>query len=82
MRIRNLIMPLALLFGACSETPVEEKGDEAIAEMEKQIEQDALSLEQAADKAAKALAEDIDAELAADGIAEPVAAVPAKAAAN
>jgi hypothetical protein len=73
MRVPTLILPAALILAACSETPVEEKGDEAIAEHEIQIEQDAQSLEEAADKAVKALEEDIDAELASDGIAEPAA---------
>ena len=71
MRNGALLTASALLLSACSETPVEEKGDEAIAEMEAQIEEDAKSLEEAADEAVKALAEDIDAELAADGIPDP-----------
>jgi len=73
MRVPALILPAALILAACSETPVEEKGDEAIAEHEIQIEQDAQSLEEAADKAVKALEADIDAELASDGIADPAA---------
>lgn len=73
MRVHSLILAAALILAACSESPVEEKGSEAIAEHEIQIEQEAQSLEEAADKAAKALEEDIDAELAADGIAEPAA---------
>ncbi len=68
MRARTLIGLSVLLLAACSETPVEEKGDEAIAEMEAEIEEDAKSLEEAADEAVKALAEDIDAEMAAEGI--------------
>ncbi|WP_339690776.1 hypothetical protein [uncultured Parasphingorhabdus sp.] len=82
MRICALLTVSALLLSACSETPVEEKGDEAIAEMEKEIEQDAQSLEEAADEAVKAMAEDIDAELAADGIAGPAAAPKAEVTKN
>ncbi len=82
MRIYALLAASALLLSACSETPVEEKGDEAVAEMEKQIEQDAQSLEEAADEAVKAMAEDIDAELAADGIAGPAPAPKAEVTKN
>ncbi|NCN83252.1 MAG: hypothetical protein GW808_03965 [Sphingomonadales bacterium] len=71
MNFRYLLVPAVLLLASCSETPVEEKGDAAIAEHEIEIEQDALSLEQAADEAVKVLEEDIDAELAADGIGDP-----------
>jgi len=73
MRILPLLMPAALALAACSETPVEEQGEVAIAEMEKQIQEDAQSLEEAADEAVKALEEDIDAQLAADGIGAPAA---------
>tara|TARA_R110000824_G_scaffold11585_2_gene50632 strand:+ start:2914 stop:3162 length:249 start_codon:yes stop_codon:yes gene_type:complete len=73
MRFHASLTLTALLLTACSETPVEEKGDEAIAEMEAQIEEEAQSLEEAADQAVKALEEDIDAELAADGIGDPAA---------
>tara|TARA_R110002033_G_scaffold89424_6_gene139583 strand:- start:104 stop:352 length:249 start_codon:yes stop_codon:yes gene_type:complete len=73
MKKPGFLVLTALLLAACSETPVEEKGDEAIAEMESQIEEEAKSLEEAADEAVKALAEDIDAELAADGIPDPAA---------
>lgn len=73
MRSLSILGSSILLLAACSETPVEEKGDAAIAEMEAQIEQDAQSLQDAADEAAKVMAEDIDAELAADGISDPAA---------
>lgn len=76
MRSGAFLALTALLLAGCSETPVEEKGDAAIAEMDTQIEQEAQSLEEAADEAVKALAEDIDAELAADGIADPAAETP------
>ncbi|MEJ6595462.1 hypothetical protein [Parasphingorhabdus sp.] len=82
MRVRNLILPAALILAACSETPVEDKGNEAIAEMENQIEQESQSLEEAADKAVKALEEDIDAELATDGIADPAAKLQPEATEN
>jgi len=73
MKILRILVPVALMLAGCSETPVEEKGDEAIAEHEQQIKEDAQSLEQAADEAVKAMEEDIDAELAADGIGDPAA---------
>ncbi len=82
MRIYSLVTASALLLSACSETPVEEKDDEAVAEMEKQIEQDAQSLEEAADAAVKAMAQDIDADLASDGIPGPAAAPDADATKN
>ena len=73
MKIRHILMPALLMLTACSETPIEEQGEEAIAEQEIQIQEDAQSLEEAADAAVKALEEDIDAELAADGIRDPAA---------
>ncbi|WP_417622296.1 hypothetical protein [Parasphingorhabdus sp.] len=78
MKSLGLLVPAILLLIACSETPVEERGDEAIAEMEKQIEAEARSLEQAADEAVKAMSEDIDAELAAEGVGAPTAESPPK----
>lgn len=71
MKLHRLLAPAVLLLASCSETPVEEKGDEAIAEHEQQIQEDAQSLEQAADEAVKVLESDIDAELAADGVGDP-----------
>lgn len=68
MRTRNALVPAMLILAACSESPIEDQGEAAIAEQENSIEKDAQSLEEAADEAVKALAEDIDAELAADGI--------------
>ncbi|WP_321323721.1 hypothetical protein [uncultured Parasphingorhabdus sp.] len=73
MRALPLLGLSLLLLAACSETPMEEQGDEAIAEMEAEIEEDARSLEEAAAEAARVMAEDIDAELAADGVNDPVA---------
>lgn len=60
-----------LMLGACSESPIEDQGEEAIAELEREIEEDAQSLEEAADEAVKALAEDIDSQLVADGVSAP-----------
>ncbi|MEM8918877.1 MAG: hypothetical protein AAGE37_08465 [Pseudomonadota bacterium] len=62
---------IAALLASCSETPIEEQGEEAIAEMERQIEEDARSLEQAAAEALQALEEDIAEELEVDGIGAP-----------
>ena len=73
MIFRHLLVPLVVLVAACSETPVEEQGEEAVAEREMQIEEDALSLEEAADEAVKALEADIDSQLAAEGIRAPSA---------
>lgn len=73
MTFRHLLVPLVVLVAACSETPVEEQGEEAVAEREMQIEEDALSLEEAADEAVKALEADIDSQLAAEGIRAPSA---------
>ncbi len=71
MKTGNILVPALLVVAACSETPVEEQGEEAIAEREIEIEEDARSLEEAADEAVRALEEDIDAELAAEGIGGP-----------
>ncbi|QJB68206.1 hypothetical protein [Parasphingorhabdus halotolerans] len=71
-------LPLSLFFvSACSETPIEEHGGEAAAEMEQQIEAEAKTLEQAADEAVEILDAEIEAELEDEGVgkpAEPVAA--------
>jgi hypothetical protein len=82
MKFHQILMPLALALTACSETPVEEQGDEAIAEMENEIQEDAQSLEEAADAAVKALEEEIDAQLVDDGIGTPEAVNLPKAAEN
>ena len=65
-------LPLSLFFvSACSETPIEEQGAEAVAEMEQQIEDDAKTLEQAADEAVEILDAEIQAELEDEGIGKP-----------
>ncbi|SIN98034.1 hypothetical protein SAMN02745824_2518 [Parasphingorhabdus marina DSM 22363] len=71
---QTAIIPAIILLASCSETPIEEQGEEAIAEMERQIEQDARSLEEAAAEAVQALEQDIADELEADGIGAPDAA--------
>lgn len=68
MKTANALIPALLMLAACSETPVEERGEAAIAEMEQKIEDDAQSLEEAGDEAAEVLAKEIDAQLATDGI--------------
>lgn len=73
MRTGNILVPIVMILAACSQTPVEEQGDEAIAEHEIQIQEDAKSLEEAADAAVRALEEDIEAELAADGFGKRAA---------
>ncbi|MEO9600942.1 hypothetical protein [Parasphingorhabdus sp.] len=71
MKNRDLILPTALLLAACSETPIDEQGAAAIAELEQQIQEDAQSLEEAAAEAVRTLEEEIDAEMAEDGITAP-----------
>ncbi|MGB5725079.1 MAG: hypothetical protein WBM39_11760 [Parasphingorhabdus sp.] len=71
MKIGHALATATLILAACSETPIEERGEEAIAEMESQIEKDARSLEEAADESVKALEKDIDSQLADDGIGGP-----------
>ena len=73
MKTANALIPALLMLAACSETPVEERGEAAIAEMEQKIEDDAQSLEEAADEAAEVLAKEIDAQLATEGIGAPAA---------
>lgn len=73
MKTANALIPALLMLAACSETPVEERGEAAIAEMEQKIEEDAQSLEEAADEAAEVLAKEIDAQLATEGIGAPAA---------
>ncbi|MEL6875441.1 MAG: hypothetical protein AAGM33_08160 [Pseudomonadota bacterium] len=68
---RMILIAAMMLVTSCSETPIEEQGEEAIAEMEKQIEEDARSLEAAAAEAVTILEEDIAEELEADGIGAP-----------
>lgn len=75
------LLAMALLLASCSESPIEEQGEEAIAEMEKQIEKDARSLEEAAAEAVTILEQDIAEELEADGVAAPDEA-PAEASEN
>lgn len=66
--MRQLIFLTSLsLLAACSEAPIEDQGEAAIAEIEKQIEGDARSLEEAADEAVKVLESEIEEELTADG---------------
>lgn len=71
-----------LLLAACSEPPIEEQGEEAIAEMEKEIEADARSLEEAADEAVKLLEAEIEDELKNEGVGVPQAAEASEEAAD
>lgn len=61
------ILPFALL-AACSETNLDDLNDGELEEIEKQVEEDAKSLIEAADEAVIAMEEDIQAELNADGV--------------
>lgn len=69
MKIGYALTTAVLMLAACSETPVEEQGEEAIAEQETEIKEAARSLEEAADEAVKALEEEIDAEMTTEGFA-------------
>jgi len=69
MRYLVLLSAGALLV-SCSETPLEEQSDVERSETDKQVEADAQSLEEAADKAVKVLEKEIEAELAEEGMAE------------
>ena len=40
MKIRHILVPALLMLAACSETPIEEQGEEAIAEQEIQIQEE------------------------------------------
>ncbi|WP_108809970.1 hypothetical protein [Sphingorhabdus sp. Alg231-15] len=62
-----LLVSVFAILTACSEVPVEEQGEEAVLEMENQIEGDAKSLEEAADEAVKVLQSEIEQDLSADG---------------
>ncbi len=71
MKGLSIVPLLAIALSACSETPIEEQGEDAIAELDRQIERDANSLEEAADEAVQALEAEIAAELEDDGITAP-----------
>lgn len=60
------------ILAACSEVPLEDQSEEAAAEIEKQIEGDAKSLEEAAAESVKVLESEIEEELQADGFQRPV----------
>jgi len=62
---------LIIALSACSETPIREQSEEEVVEIEKQIEADAKSLEEAADEAVKVLESEIEAELKSEGIGAP-----------
>jgi len=51
-----LLCTAILLMPACSEQPMEERGEEALLELEQEIEEGAKDLEKAADEAAAILA--------------------------
>lgn len=70
--MRQLIFFVSLsVLAACSEAPIEEQGEAAVVEIEKQIEGDARSLEEAAEEAVKVLEAEIEEELRADGFPRP-----------
>ncbi len=71
MRGLSIVPLFASALSACSENPIEEQGEDAIAELDRQIERDAKSLEEAADEAVQALEAEIAAELEDDGITAP-----------
>ena len=59
MKGLSIVPLLAIALSACSENPIEEQGEDAIAELDRQIERDANSLEEAADEAVQALEAEI-----------------------
>lgn len=63
MKAALAVLLCALSVSACSETPLEERDEAEFIEIEKQIEADALSLEQAADEAVKILEADLASDL-------------------
>lgn len=73
---KPLLLASLSLLTACSEAPLEDQGEEAAIQIEKQIEGDAKSLEEAADEAVKVLESDIEEDLTADGFARPVPTIP------
>ncbi len=75
MRRLPLLVAISILT-ACSEAPLEDQSEEAAAEIEKQIQGDAKSLEEAADEAVRVLESEIEEELTADGFARPVPTSP------
>ena len=71
--MRRFILFVSLFaLAACSEAPLEDQSERAAAEIEKQIQGDAKSLEAAADEAVKILKSEIDEDLKADGVIESV----------
>ncbi len=76
MRKLPLLASVLFILTACSEGPVEEQGEEALLEIENQIEGDAKSLEEAADEAVKVLQSEIEQDLAADGFTRSGTAEP------
>lgn len=75
MRRLSLFASLSIL-AACSEAPLDDQNEETAVQIEKQIEGDAKSLEEAADAAVKVLESEIDENLEADGFVRPVPTVP------
>ncbi len=61
------ILPLFLATG-CSETNLDDLDQGGLDEIEKQVEEDAQSLEEAADEAVKVLEQEVSAELDDDGV--------------
>ncbi len=68
---RVLILSIAIALAACSETKVEQQDATTIAELEKVIEAEAKSLEEAAEEAVKILDSEIESELEAEGVMAP-----------
>lgn len=62
------VLPLFLMM-ACSETNLDDLDTGELEEIEKQVEEEAQSLAEAAAEAVQVLEEDVSSELAEDGIA-------------
>ena len=69
-RIALVLLPISLV--ACSETEVDQEDEAAVAKVVKEIEQEAKSLEEAADEAVNILDAEIQAELESEGIVESI----------
>ncbi|MEP2989003.1 MAG: hypothetical protein ABJN65_03880 [Parasphingorhabdus sp.] len=69
--ITFLILPL-FLTAACSETNLDDLDQGELDEIEKQVTEDAQSLEEAADEAVKVLEQEVRTELDDDGVSASV----------
>ncbi|VAW00890.1 hypothetical protein MNBD_ALPHA04-1921 [hydrothermal vent metagenome] len=74
---RAPILLVAISLAACSETKVEQQDAATVAELEKVIEAEAKSLEEAAKEAVKILDAEIESDLKSEGVTLPSESKPA-----